>query len=121
MFQQMIITWVLSWLKGFFAYALIIAIGGGIYALSKNLFATIASVVGAFLLMDFFRVPMTIGIFPEGLYTNFVSQTVGSISITGDYFEIVTGMLRFKALLFYASMIGFCLFLTSVVIRTKRS
>ena len=59
----------------------------------------------------------------------FLSQNVGetladaakSLSITGDYYEIITGLLRYRALLFYASLIGFCLFLTSVVIRTKRS
>jgi ABC-2 type transport system permease protein len=59
----------------------------------------------------------------------FLSQNVGntlaeaarSLSITGNYYDIVSGMIRIKALVFYASVIVFCLFVTSVVIRTKRS
>ena len=64
--------------------------------------------------------PATVRFFSQNLGDT-VAQGLKSLSLTGNYYDMVGGVIRLKAIVFYASMIGFCLFLTSVVIRTKRS
>ena len=50
-----------------------------------------------------------------------VADVLGSLGTWAHYTEMKRGVISFSNVVFYLSMIGFCLFLTSVVIKSKRS
>ncbi len=57
--------------------------------------------------------------------TNYFGEGFGSFvsraSFLWHQMELGRGLIRLQSLIYFASVIGFCLFLTSVVIRSKRS
>lgn len=113
------VIWV-SYLGSFLVGASCLAVTCAVSAFTRSLVACLVVSVSICFGLVILGIPETVRFLSQNV-GNFLAGAARSLSVTGDYFEIVTGMVRYKALLFYASMIGFCLFLTSVVIRTKRS
>ena len=50
-----------------------------------------------------------------------LSDAISSFSMFSHYNDIKRGVVTLPNIAFFASLIGFCLFLTSIVIKTKRS
>ena len=113
------VIWV-SYLGSFLVGASCLAITCAVSAFTRSLVACLVVSVTVCFVLIIIGIPGAVRFFSQNL-GNTLGDALKSLSLTGNYFEIITGVVRLKALVFYTSMIGFCLFLTSVVIRTKRS
>jgi ABC-2 type transport system permease protein len=109
-----------SYLGSFLVGASCLAITCAVSAFTRSLVACLVISVSICFGLVVLGIPDTVRFLAQNV-GNTLAEAARSLSITGNYFDIVSGMIRLKALIFYASLIGFCLFLTSVVIRTKRS
>jgi ABC-2 type transport system permease protein len=54
-------------------------------------------------------------------HAGWVGDLMGSMSLLYHLNLMAQGLLKLQTLVYFASVIGFCLFLTSVIIRSKRS
>lgn len=97
-----------------------LAITCAVSAFTRSLVACLVISVSICYVLVLLGDPDTVRFF-SNTFGDSVAEALKSLSISGNYYEIIGGVIRLKALVFYVSLIGFCLFLTSVVIRTKRS
>lgn len=59
--------------------------------------------------------------FLRGARLGFLADACNSISLLWHATELSRGLMRIQSIVYFLSLIGFCLFLTSVIIRSKRS
>ena len=109
-----------SYLGSFFVGATCLAITCAVSSFTRSLVACLVVSVSICFALVLLGLPDTVRFLAQNI-GDFLAEAAKSLSISGNYFEIITGVIRLKAFVFYTSMIGFCLFLTSVVIRAKRS
>jgi ABC-2 type transport system permease protein len=109
-----------SYVGSFFVGASCLAITCAVSAFTRSLVACLVISVSLCFGLVVLGIPGTVKFLSQNI-GNTLAEAVKSLSITGHYFEMITGVIRLKAVIFYASLIAFCLFVTSVVIRTKRS
>jgi len=109
-----------SYLGSFLVGASCLAITCAVSAFTRSLVACLVVSVSICFVLVVLGFPDAVRFFSQNL-GNTLGEALKSLSLTGSYYEITGGVIRLKAIVLYVSMIGFCLFLTSVVIRTKRS
>ena len=109
-----------GYLGSFFVGAATIAITCAISAMTRNqitcllisvTICLILTLVGFGPITDFLR----------GAKLGLLADACNGVSLLWHSSELARGLMRFQSLVYFASVIGFCLFLTSVIIRSKRS
>jgi len=113
------VIWV-SYLGSFLVAASCLAITCVVSALTRSLVACLVMSSFICFVLVIIGFPGAVRFFSQNLGEG-LGNALKSLSLTGYYFETISGILRFRALFFYASLIGFCLFFTSVIIRSRRS
>ncbi len=109
-----------GYLATFFYGAACLAITCAVSALTRSVVAClIISVTICFVLL-LIAVPPVQDYFSDVLGGG-ASEAISSFSMFSHYNEMKRGVVSLPNLVFYLSMVGFCLFATSVVIKSKRA
>ena len=97
-----------------------LAITCGVSALTRSIVACLIISVSICFLLLLIGFPPVRDFFTDTLGGG-LSDAIASLSIYAHYEEMKRGVISLPNLVFFASVIGFSLFVTSVVIRSKRS
>ena len=109
-----------GYLATFLYGAACLAITCSVSAFTRSVVACLIISVTICFLMLLLAVPPVQDYFTD-LLGGGLSDAISSFSMFSHYNDIKRGVVTLPNIAFFASLIGFCLFLTSIVIKTKRS
>lgn len=95
-----------------------IAIGIFISSLTENQIASVLTTFGTFLLLLF--IENFKSFIPEGSIFRFLTHVIDAMAIYGRYSNFTMGLFDFSAILYYISVAGLFLFLTTQVLEKRR-
>jgi ABC-2 type transport system permease protein len=111
---------VASYIGSLFLAGSFLAIGAAISALTKNqVIAFILSLL-ACLVMNLIGFPLFIDQI-RGLMPSIVIETIGSFSFLTNFDTISRGLLDVRSIVYFVTLIMFCLFANAVIIETKKA
>ena len=96
-----------------------LAVTGVISALTRSM--VISFIVALFICMGLIMAgwPKSSSVIDAWTFGN--GQTIAQLSVLTHFNELTKGIVVSSDLIFFASMIGFCLYLTAVILKTKRA
>jgi ABC-2 type transport system permease protein len=109
-----------GYISSFLLGATCIAITCAISALTRDQVACLLISIVAIFILNLGAVGPIVDLARRTFSTG-VADFLESTSLMYHFNKCSTGLISIQSLIYFASMIGFCLFLTSVVIREKRS
>ncbi len=108
-----------GYLASFLVAATYVAVTCAVSAFTRSLVTCLVVSVAICLSLTLLGFPMTTDFFAD--YNTVLASFLSLSSPMGHFLEMIRGVVTLNDVVFYASIIGFCLFLTSVVIRSKRA
>lgn len=97
-----------------------LAVGAAISALTKNQVVAFVLALMACLLMNLLGFPMLVDQI-RGLLPNLIIDTISSFSFLTNFDAISRGLLDVRSIVYFASLMIFCLFANAVIIETKKA
>lgn len=109
-----------SYLGSLFMAGSFLAVGSAISALTKNQVIAFVLTLMACLVMNLLGFPMIIDQL-RGFVPNLIIETLSSFSFLTNFDSISRGLLDIRSVIYFATLMMFCLFANAVIIETKKA
>lgn len=97
-----------------------LAVGAAISALTKNQVVAFVLALMSCLLLNLLGFPMLVDQV-RGMVPNLIIDTISSFSFLTNFDAISRGLLDVRSIIYFASLMLFCLFANAVIIETKKA